>query len=157
MILLFGHRNLSVLLFDSGQPPKGASPRLGFHQVLDGVADSISWLDREQVLGAWSQCWFDYREHFFAGTYWGNSKRNQGQVAKFRRYLGDYDHYVELKLRYPHWQDLPPIRDLARARDPELRQQEILDIHQALERAVDDYWESVVGLSAYLRERNSHG
>lgn len=141
-ILLFGHRNLSVLFFSPGQPPKGASPLLGFHQVLDAVADSISWLDWEQVLRAWEKSWFIYRRHFFDGTYCRHSPENYTKFQKYGFYFGKFDHYVRLKLKCPHWQDLPPIQQLARARDPDLRQQEITDIHQAFQRALDDYWES---------------
>jgi hypothetical protein len=141
-ILLFGHRNLSVLFFPRGLPPRGASPLLGFHQVLDAVADSLSWLDRQQVSKAWTDAWLREEAHFFEGTYLPNSAENQKQLELTRAVLGDYDHYVLLEMKYPTWQDLPSIQKLARAQDPDLRQQEIRDIHLAFERAIDDYWES---------------
>lgn len=140
-ILMFGHRNLSALVFKDNQLSQGASPLLGFHQVLDGVADKISWLDREQVNHALSKAWLSYGEHFFSGTYWANNKENSTHLKQFEQ-MGEYDHYVRLEMKYPCWLDLKPIQSLARAKDPDLRQAEISDIHQAITQALDDYWES---------------
>lgn len=113
-VLMLGHRNVTALYFEYGELKSGDSPLLGFNLFLERVCSLKSGLNRDTLATAL----------FRARA----SKEAQQQIYQAR---GTY---------YPNWQELEEIKALATARDPELRQQEISQIHQALRTANQEYW-----------------
>ncbi|MEM8673212.1 MAG: hypothetical protein AAGF83_04995 [Cyanobacteria bacterium P01_G01_bin.67] len=141
-ILMFGHRNISALYFKENKLDSGASPLLGFHQVFDRIAQSISWLDRERIVKTFETVWYLERKAFFKTTYIHKTPENQSLRRRWEIKVGSYDHYVGIEMKFPNWASLKTIQDLARASDPDLRQREINDIAHAIELALSEYGES---------------
>ncbi|EAZ88792.1 hypothetical protein [Crocosphaera chwakensis] len=141
-ILMFGHRNISALYFKDKKLHSGSSPLLGFHQVFDRVAQSISWLDRQTIVKTFETIWQNHRQAFFKTTYIEKKPENQPLLQRWRNKLGSYHHYVAIEMKFPNWAALKPIQDLARASDPDLRKREINDIAHAIDLALEEYIES---------------
>lgn len=117
-ILMFGHRNITALCFEYGELT-GDSPLIGFSKLIDNVIDRTSGLDRDRIASAI----FKGLESEEADSY-GSS---------------DYASYTF----YPEWNELDAIKELANAKDRDLRQQEIEDVCQAIKVATSEYWTTV--------------
>jgi hypothetical protein len=116
-VLMFGHRNTTALYFDRGQLKLGDSPLLGFSTMLDMVVEMTSGLDRERLA-----------EAIFSARYAILDKIYDANYAYTRR---------------PNWSTCDAIKDLASAKDPDLRDKEIQDIANALTVATAEYWDKL--------------
>jgi hypothetical protein len=117
-ILMFGHRNITALNFEYGDLT-GDSPLIGFSKFLDNVIERTSGLDRDRIASA-----------IFQGL---DSKKAEGY---------EYPHSGSQTF-HPEWFKLDAIQTLANAKDPDLRQQEIKDVCEAIDIATEEYWLTV--------------
>jgi hypothetical protein len=117
-ILMFGHRNITALSFEYGELT-GDSPLIGFSKLLDNVISRTSGLDRNRIASA-----------IFQGL----------ESDKTDSY-GDSD-YARSTV-YPEWNELDAIKELANAKDSDLRSLEINDVCQAIKVATEEYWTTV--------------
>ncbi|NJO99069.1 MAG: hypothetical protein HC764_26305 [Pleurocapsa sp. CRU_1_2] len=117
-ILMFGHRNITALSFEYGELT-GDSPLIGFSKFLDNVIDRTSGLDRERIASAIFKG-LDSNETDSYSSSHGASHTN-----------------------YPQWSNLDAIKELANAKDRDLRSQEIRDASGAIEIATEEYWATV--------------
>ena len=115
-VLMFGHRNTTSLYFDCGKLT-GDSPLLGFVNFLDAVIERKSGLDRQQL----SNAVMDTIHLAYNDTH----KQDEGS---------NY---------YPDWAKYQPIKNLAKAKDVELRTAECNLINSALASAQAEYWEKI--------------
>lgn len=130
-VLMFGHRNITALNFDYGELT-GDSPKIGFYQFLDRVVRRTSGLDRNSLVQAIFKA-------IKLSEYDKFNKRHGSKVE-----IGFYFHAKDAEhIFYPCWKKFQPIQELASARDVDLRNQEVDAIHQALEVARGEYWETV--------------
>lgn len=111
-LLMMGHRNCTVLYFESGIRKVGDSPLLGFSTFLDDVCSRVSGIERDKLAAA-----------IFSGLH-------QAQ----------YKIYKENRTLHPEWKELDAIIALATARDSELRAREVRDIASAIGENIPNYW-----------------
>lgn len=121
-VLMFGHRNLTALMFENGELKSGESPLIGFSVFLDRLRELTSGLDRDRLASA---LWKGLAE------------------------AGSSTHDVDLELElgctfHPEWKDLEAIQSLATAKDWSLRQKEIHDIASAIKVATSDYEKKII-------------
>jgi len=114
-VLMFGHRNVTVIYFEKGILKHGDSPLLGFSLLLDEVCSRTSGLSRDQLATA-----------IFKGI-----SSASADVYKGRNTV------------HPQWDKLESIVSLATAKDEALRNSERLDIARAIELATLNYWETI--------------
>jgi hypothetical protein len=114
-VLMFGHRNVTALCFDRGKL-SGDSPLLGFVNFLDAVTERKS-LDREALSNA--------------------------VVDTIARAYQDTHPQYQSYNQYPNWENYSPIKDLARAKDVELKEKEGNFIVEAISIATKEYWEKI--------------
>ena len=117
-ILMFGHRNITALCFEYGELT-GDSPLIGFSKFLDNVISRTSGLDRDRIASA-----------IFKGL-------ESEETDKYSS--DDYASYTF----YPEWNELNAIKELANAKDEDLRSLEITDVCQAIKVATEEYWTTV--------------
>ncbi|MBW4504964.1 MAG: ParM/StbA family protein [Scytonematopsis contorta HA4267-MV1] len=116
-VLMFGHRNTTILYFDRGQLKLGDSPLLGFANMLDMVIEMTSGLDRERLADA-----------IFKARH----------AALEEIYSADFNN-----TRHPKWVEAASIKALATAKDQNLRDKEIQDIGNAIKVATAEYWDKL--------------
>lgn len=114
-VLMFGHRNVTLIYLEKGALKYGDSPLLGFSLMLDEVCSRVSGLEREQLASA-----------IFKGI----------NEAK-------YDIYAENKTVHPKWINLKSIEALVSANNPKLRESELRDIAKSIEVTTLNYWETI--------------
>jgi hypothetical protein len=114
-VLMFGHRNVTALCFDRGKL-SGDSPLLGFTNFLDAVISRKS-LDPELLATAVMDT--------IALAYKKTHPNHESDNC------------------YPDWGEYQPIKDLAKAKDPDLRAEEVELITSAIEAAQTEYWEKI--------------
>ncbi len=117
-ILMFGHRNITALCFEYGELT-GDSPLIGFSKLLDNVIGRTSGLDRDRIASA-----------IFKGL-----DSNETDIYR----SSDYAQYTF----YPEWNEFDAIKQLANAKDQDLRSLEITDVCQAIKVATEEYWTTV--------------
>jgi hypothetical protein len=115
-VLMFGHRNTTCLYFDCGKLT-GDSPLLGFVNFLDAVIERKSGLEREQL----SNAVIDTIDLAYDDTHQQDEGTNN----------------------YPKWAEYQPIKNLAKAKDVELRTAEGNLINSAIESAQAEYWAKI--------------
>lgn len=130
LVLLFGHRNTSALYFEQGQFKHGDSPLYGFSQMIDLLGDRYSVLDRQALLLALVKAMQKERQEL---------ERNNKML---KPYWGEGN-----ALRYPAWGCARAIMALVSVRDDTLRDAELMALGEAIEEALDEYWEK---LAAWL-------
>ena len=117
-ILMFGHRNITALCFEYGELT-GDSPLIGFSKFLDNVIGRTSGLDRDRIASAIFQGLDSDETDIYSSS--------------------DYASYTF----YPEWNELGAIKELANAKDEDLRRQEVDDVSQAIKVATEEYWTTV--------------
>ncbi len=120
-VLMFGHRNLTALLFENGELISGDSPMIGFSYFLDRVIELTSGLDRERLASA-----------ICSGI----------NAPDFPTYCVDREGGFGYTI-YPRWEELDTIKALVNARDESLRAQELEDLVAALNEATNDYSQKI--------------
>ncbi|MEM8804531.1 MAG: ParM/StbA family protein [Cyanobacteria bacterium P01_G01_bin.38] len=123
VVLLFGHRNTSALYFEHGQFKHGDSPLYGFSQMVNLVLERCSLLDSHALLMALVKTM---------------SHAKSQHIATSKEFYG-----ASMKLSYPRWSGEEQIKALATARTQTLRDTEIKAIAQAIETALDLYWQKL--------------
>lgn len=118
-VLVFGHRNTSMLAFEQGQLVKGSSPLYGFSLFLDAVAELFGSIDPGALTHAIAK-----------------------GVEERRRELSDRM-ALALQIRTVSWQAVPEIEALVTARLPELKARELDDLCEAIYQAQAIYWEKI--------------
>lgn len=126
VVLLFGHRNTSALYFEQGQFKHGDSPLYGFSLMIDLLAARYSVLDRQALLLALVKAMDEARQALdrhnrMLAAHWGKGNR----------------------LRYPNWYSSQAIGELVSVRDDSLRDAELRDFDEAIDAALDEYWEKL--------------
>lgn len=119
-VLMFGHRNTTALYFDRGELKLGDSPLLGFATMLDMVVETTSGLDRERLAVAINEARSDSAKEVYSIT-----------------------QYLSAVTNHPKWATCAAIKDLARAKDPTLREKEIQDIASSIDVATAEYWDKL--------------
>jgi hypothetical protein len=114
-VLMFGHRNVTALCFDRGKL-SGDSPLLGFTNFLDAVISRKS-LDPELLATAVMDT----------------------IALAYQKTHPNHESYNS----YPDWGEYQPIKDLAKAKDKDLRAEEVELITSAIEAAQTEYWEKI--------------
>ena len=114
-VLMFGHRNVSLIYLEKGTLKYGDSPLLGFSLMLDEVCSRVSGLEREQLASA-----------IFKGIYEAES-----------------DIYTTYRTLHPKWINLKSIKALVTANNPTLREGELRDIAKSIEVTTLNYWETL--------------
>lgn len=117
-ILMFGHRNITALNFEYGDLT-GDSPLIGFSKFLDNVIERTSGLDRDRIASA-----------IFHGLESTKSERYENSRFASQTF-------------YPEWSKLDAIDQLANAKDRDLRAQEIRNVAEAIDIAIEEYWTTV--------------
>ena len=129
VVLLFGHRNTSALYFEQGQFKQGDSPLYGFSQMIDLLVARHSVMDRQALLLALVKAMAEERE----------SQESHNRTLASAHWRGDLN-----PIRYPtSWQRLKAIEALVSVRDEALREAELAALDQAIEAALDEYWEKL--------------
>ena len=123
-VLMLGHRNVSALYFEYGSMKTLDSPLIGFSSFLDSVVAMTSGLDRNSLADA-----------LFAAIDAAGSSVNNYRYRDSYRYEGRINY-----TKHPNWGDYYSVKNLATAKDPTLRQQEIEAIVSAIESATEQYW-----------------
>ena len=130
VVLLFGHRNTSALYFEYGQFKQGDSPLYGFSQFMALLTARYSVLDEKALLLALVKAMQTHREAYeqqvrtYESATWGRN-----------RYSRDID--------YPNWQRARALDELVTVRDETLRSSEQEALGEAVEAALDEYWEKL--------------
>ena len=128
VVLLFGHRNTSALYFEQGQFKQGDSPLYGFSQMIDLLLARHSVMDRRALLMALVKAMAEERE------------KQEGHNRIITPHWGENRNPI----RYPNsWQSLSAIEALVSVRDETLREAELAALNQAIEAALDEYWEKL--------------
>lgn len=122
-ILMFGHRNVTILYFDHGFMRVSVSPLIGFSNFLDSVIEAKSGLNRNSLTEALFTALDN--EHNLIGTREDRSGNGPMEISF---------------TQHPDWKEIESIKDLATAKDLILRQQEIEVITNAIENATEQYW-----------------
>ena len=118
-VLMLGHRNVSALYFEYGSMTTLDSPLIGFSQFLDLVVALTSGLERNCLADA-----------LFAAL------DAAGRSIYSSNWSQDRIYYTE----HPSWSSFPSIQNLAQAKDPTLRQQEMSALVSAIDNATSQYW-----------------
>lgn len=129
VVLLFGHRNTSALYFEQGQFKQGDSPLYGFSKMIDLLVERYSVLDRHALLMGLVKAMQE-------------EKRSQRQRASLYVTSGWQNHSDE-PTRYPTWHTCKAIGALVSARGEALRDAELKALSDAIEAALDEYWEKL--------------
>lgn len=129
VVLLFGHRNTSALYFEYGQFKSGDSPLYGFSQMIDLIVARYSVLDKQVLLLALVKAMQIAREEH-------NSKARMYESASWGR--NQYS-----PIRYPSWRMSRALGELVSVRDETLREAELDKLAEAVESALDEYWEKL--------------
>ncbi len=116
-VLMFGHRNTTALYFDRGQLTFGDSPLLGFSNMLDIVISRTSGLNKRHLTRAIFQA--------------------HSESLEFPNPSNSRNIYC------PVWAQCNSIKQLATAKDLNLRTKEIRDINNAIVTASSEYWYSL--------------
>lgn len=127
-VLMLGHRNVTSLYFEYGELKSGSSPLLGFSCFLSQVLELTSGLSRQSLVEAIFQS-------IFAAGY--QLERTEG--AKMNYQTGQLTRRAYTV--HPQWEKFPAIQALASARNPQLREQEISALGQAIREATTEYWQ----------------
>ncbi|NJO30057.1 MAG: ParM/StbA family protein [Richelia sp. SL_2_1] len=114
-VLMFGHRNVTAIYFDSGAIKQGDSPLLGFITLLDDVCRRVSGLERDKLAASIFET-IDYSKHHIY--------HNECTV-------------------HPKWEESKAIAALATAKDETLRASEIEDIVFSIKLAIPTYWNQI--------------
>ena len=121
---MLGHRNVSALYFEYGSMKTLDSPLIGFSSFLDSVVAMTSGLERDSLADA-----------IFAAIDAAGSSIND------YRYRNSYNREGRINYtKHPSWGNYHSIKNLATAKDPTLRKQEIEAIVSAIESATEQYW-----------------
>ena len=122
-VLMLGHRNVSGVYFKYGGAEVYDSPLIGFAKLLDSIVAMTSGLKREQLAEA----------VFEALTIAGNSI-----------YTNNVSSNESISCtQHPDWKRYRSIKNLATARNNDLRQQELEEIVYSIELAIPQYWMKV--------------
>ena len=112
-VLMFGSRNLTGLYFECGDLKVVESPLMGFSYLVGDIVEQTSGLTPEKLT-----------EAIFLGLRKKNADRNEGQNR-------------------PVWSELEAIKNLATARSPSLRSEEVVYIASVIEAVAQD-WEGKI-------------
>ena len=129
VVLLFGHRNTSALYFEYGQFKTGDSPLYGFSQMIELLVARYSVLDKQALLLALVKAMqtarddHNHQARMYASASWGRHHDNP--------------------IRYPSWRSSRALRELVSVRDETLREAELDGLGEAVEAALDEYWEKL--------------
>jgi hypothetical protein len=123
-ILMLGHRNVTGLYFEQGRLVTGDSPLLGFSDLCDRVVELSSRSNREQVALAISQSISEPKNFYSFVSYKDETFPKRWQLKK----------------TYPTWEQMPLIKALSPAKEPELHSSEVQRIANAIRQATDEYW-----------------
>lgn len=123
-ILMLGHRNVTGLYFEQGRLVVGDSPLLGFSDLCDRVVELSSRSNREQVALAISQSISEPKNFYSFVSYKDETFPKRWQLKK----------------TYPTWEQMPSIKALSPAKEPELHSSEVQRIANAIRQATDEYW-----------------
>ena len=130
LVLLFGHRNTSALFFEYGQFKSGDSPLYGFSQLMDLLTARYSVLDEQALLLALVKAMQKHRdEHESRARMYESATRGRN------RYTAD--------IGYPNWRNSLALGELVTVRDQGLRESEQRALGDAVEAALDEYWEKL--------------
>ena len=130
VVLLFGHRNTSALYFEQGQLKTGDSPLYGFSQMIELLTARYSVLDKQALLLALVKAMQkertdrDYQARMFESATRGRSQYNRAVC-------------------YPSWHSAKALDELVSVRDETLREAELDSLADAVEAAIDEYWEKL--------------
>ncbi len=133
-VAMFGHRNLTALYFEDGRLIRGSSPKLGFTWLLDRIIETTSGLSREQLLFAISKVVRQLE---------GSERTDKLYEISEENYYSNGQKTYYAKSVFPQWKDYKEIQSLATARAPEIRDMEITDLCNSIDRASSEYREKV--------------
>jgi hypothetical protein len=133
-VLMFGHRNASILVFNRGQKKLSESPHLGFSQFLDVITKSASGLDKERLTKAIYQTITLYNSAKFTSY-----KKNSNEYHHSKGTHPELFCYVD----YPDWIKYKPIQNLVKVGDSQLKEKKIKEISVVINTAIQEYWHKV--------------
>lgn len=127
-VLLFGHRNTSLLNFEKGRLVDGSSPLYGFSVFVDEVINNFGTLDRDALARA---------------IFEGSEQRNCHYAAEVKQRSSSYLSRVQVQA-WPDsrfsWQKQSGIKALVTAKLPKLRKKELEDLVTSITKAEEFYW-----------------